>query len=109
MKKLILGLIFALFSLSAFAAVDINTATKEELQTLSGIGPEKAQAIIDYRTQNGPFKTTGDLQNVKGIGEKTLEKLGDSITVSGGKAAAKKEPQARADTARSKSQEEKKK
>jgi competence protein ComEA len=91
MKKWVLGIVFALFSLCAFAAVDINTATKEELQTLSGVGPGKAQAIIDYRTQHGPFKSTHDLQNVKGFGEKTIEKLGDSITVSGGgKGTAKK-------------------
>jgi competence protein ComEA len=110
MKKWILSVVFALFSLTAFAAVDINTATKDELQTLSGIGPEKAQAIIDYRAQHGPFKTVDDLQGVKGIGEKTLEKLGDSVTVSGGtKGTAKKESQPRADTARSTSKEEKKK
>ncbi|MDR0246860.1 MAG: helix-hairpin-helix domain-containing protein [Burkholderiales bacterium] len=84
MRKLIFGIVFALFSLCAFAAVDINTASKDELQTLSGIGPEKAQAIIDYRAQHGPFKSVGDLQGVKGIGEKTIAKLGDSITVSGG-------------------------
>jgi competence protein ComEA len=91
MKKLILGIVFALFSLCAFAAVDINTATKEELQTLSGIGPEKAQAIIDYRAQHGSFKSADDLQNVKGFGEKSVAKLGDSITVSGsGKGTAKK-------------------
>ena len=94
MKKLIFGLVLSLFSLCAFAAVNINTASKEELQTLSGIGPEKAQAIIDYRAQHGPFKSVGDLQGVKGIGEKTVEKLGDSITVSGGtKTTAKKESQ----------------
>jgi competence protein ComEA len=81
---LIFGIIFALFSLSAFAAVDINTATLEELQTLTGIGPDKAKAIIDYRTKNGSFETVEDLQKVSGIGAKTMEKLGDSITVSGG-------------------------
>ena len=41
----------------ALAAVNINTATKEELETLEGIGPVKSQAIIDYRTKNGPFKS----------------------------------------------------
>ncbi|MCL2310469.1 MAG: helix-hairpin-helix domain-containing protein [Proteobacteria bacterium] len=95
MKKLILGIVFALFSLCAFAAVDINTASKEELQTLSGIGPEKAQAIVDYRAQHGPFKSTHDLHKVKGIGKKTVAKLGDSITASGSsgetKVKAKKE------------------
>ncbi|MDR0771234.1 MAG: helix-hairpin-helix domain-containing protein [Burkholderiales bacterium] len=103
MKKWILGIVFALFSLCAFAAVDINTATKEELQTLSGVGPEKAQAIIDYRDQHGPFKSAQDLQKVKGFGEKTIAKLGDDITVSsGGKATAKKEPPARPEAAKTK-------
>ncbi len=110
MKKFLIGIIFALFSLSAFAAVDINTATREELQTLSGIGPEKAQAIVDYRTQHGPFKSVHDLQGVKGIGEKTVSKLGDSITVSSsGKGTAKKEPKADSGMAKGKTQEEKKK
>ncbi|MDR2016747.1 MAG: helix-hairpin-helix domain-containing protein [Burkholderiales bacterium] len=110
MKKLILGMVFALFSLCAFAAVDINTATSEELQTLSGIGPEKAQAIIDYRIQHGPFKSVQDLQNVKGFGEKTIAKLGDDITVSSGrKTSAKKESQTDSNSAKSKTKEEKKK
>jgi competence protein ComEA len=110
MKKLILGMVFALFSLCAFAAVDINTATSEELQTLSGIGPEKARAIVDYRTQHGPFKSVQDLQNVKGFGERTIAKLGSDITVSsGGKAAAKKEPQAEPNSVKNKTKEEKKK
>jgi len=65
----------------AFAAVDINTATAKEITALPGIGPAKAQAIVDYRAKNGPFKTKKDLTKVKGIGPKMLEKLGDNITV----------------------------
>ncbi|BAL80970.1 helix-hairpin-helix domain-containing protein [Caldisericum exile] len=61
--------------------VNINKATKEELMTLPGIGEAKAQAIIDYRTKNGPFKTIHDIVNVSGIGEKTFEKIQDLITV----------------------------
>ncbi|MFN4268814.1 MAG: ComEA family DNA-binding protein [Fervidobacterium pennivorans] len=61
--------------------ININTATLEELQKLPGIGPAKAQAIIDYRTLNGPFKNIEEIKNVKGIGEKTFEKLRDLITV----------------------------
>ena len=50
MKKLLLAIVtFLSFSLSAFAAVNINTATQAELETLDGVGPVKAQAIIDYR------------------------------------------------------------
>ncbi|WP_275060688.1 ComEA family DNA-binding protein [Fervidobacterium islandicum] len=63
------------------AKININTATSEELQKLPGIGPTKAQAIIDYRTANGPFKTIEEIRNVKGIGEKTFEKLKELITV----------------------------
>lgn len=61
--------------------VNINTADLTELQKLSGIGASKAQAIIDYREENGNFKTTTELTNVSGIGEKTLEKLEDEITI----------------------------
>jgi competence protein ComEA len=53
------------------------------LDSLSGIGPTKAQAIIDYRNQNGPFRTIDDLLNVTGIGPKTLETIRDQITVIG--------------------------
>ncbi len=65
----------------AFAAVDINTATTQELVGLQGIGPAKAQAIVEYRQKNGPFKSTQDLTKVKGIGPKIMEKLNNDITV----------------------------
>lgn len=61
--------------------VNINKATLEELQTLSGIGPSKATAILSYRDESGPFKKEEDLLNVSGIGEKTFEKLKEHITV----------------------------
>jgi len=61
--------------------VNINRADETELQTLTGIGPSKAEAIIQYRTENGPFKTIEDLKNISGIGEKTFEKLKDDITI----------------------------
>ena len=61
--------------------ININTATSQELQTLRGIGPAMARRIIEYRQISGRFSTVDDLTNVKGIGEKTLEKLRDSITV----------------------------
>ena len=66
----------------AFAAVDINKATVQELNGLQGIGPAKAQAIVEYRQKNGQFKSTKDLAKVKGIGPKIVEKLGNEITVS---------------------------
>ncbi|NOT68019.1 MAG: topoisomerase [Methylophilaceae bacterium] len=84
MKKLFFVLIAAFFySMSAFAAVNLNTATKEELESLKGVGPAKAQAILDYRQKNGSFKTVDDLNNVPGFGDKTLAKLRSEISVSG--------------------------
>jgi competence protein ComEA len=53
--------------------VNINTATREQLMTLSGIGESYADRIIEHREKNGPFQAPGDLLKVKGIGEKTLE------------------------------------
>ncbi len=65
----------------AAGPIDINMADAAALQTLPGIGETKAAAIIAHREANGPFATVDDLQNVKGIGEKTLEKLKEQITV----------------------------
>jgi competence protein ComEA len=61
--------------------VNINTATLEELEGLKGIGKTKAQAIRDYRKENGPFQSTAELVNVKGIGETTLRNIKAYITV----------------------------
>ena len=61
--------------------VNVNTASAEELQTLTGIGPSLAQAIIDYRAEHGDFKTAEDLLNVKGIGETKLEGFRAEITL----------------------------
>ena len=61
--------------------VNINTASKKELDALPGIGEVLAQRIIDYRSANGPFSTVDELTKVKGIGEKTLEKLKPYATV----------------------------
>ncbi|MGB9666081.1 MAG: helix-hairpin-helix domain-containing protein [Candidatus Cryosericum sp.] len=63
------------------ARISINHGTLAELDTLPGIGPAKAQAIVDYRTAHGPFKRLEDLQNVKGIGPKTYEDLKSLITL----------------------------
>lgn len=67
----------------AIAQVNINSASKEELDGLKGIGPAKAQAIVDYRRKNGPFKTVDDLENVPGIGPATLKDIRGSVMVSG--------------------------
>ena len=61
--------------------VNINTATLNELDSLPGIGPSTAQKIIDYREENGNFKTIEDLQNVKGIGDAKYEEIKDKIIV----------------------------
>lgn len=61
--------------------VRINDATQEEMEELNGIGPSKAEAIIQYRDENGLFETADDLLDVSGIGEKTLEALEDDIQV----------------------------
>lgn len=61
--------------------VNINTATKEQLTSLKGVGPAIADRIIEHRTQTGPFKKPEDLQLVKGVGEKIYEANKDKITV----------------------------
>ena len=83
MKRLLLAFVLLVFSSFAIAAININTASKEELDALPGVGPVKAQAIVDYRKANGPFKTIDDLKKVNGIGDATFEKLKSGISVSG--------------------------
>lgn len=61
--------------------ININTATLDELKTLSGVGPATAERIISYRTENGPFSSIENIQKVKGIGKGIFQKLKDKITV----------------------------
>ncbi len=61
--------------------VNINTAGVDELVALPGIGRAYAQRIVEYRDKNGPFKKLEDLINVRGIGEKTFERIKDHITL----------------------------
>ena len=68
-------------SSSSNTKISLNHATKEELLTLTGIGESKANLIIEYRDQNGGFKTIEEIKNVKGIGDKMFEKIKDNITI----------------------------
>ena len=61
--------------------VNINTATQDELDGLPGIGPALAQRIIDFREENGNFKSIEDIQNVKGIGDSKFDEIKDKIVV----------------------------
>ena len=72
-----------LFSGAVFSAekININTASVEQLQTLSGVGEATAKAIVQYREENGKFSRIDDLKNVKGIGQKKFDKLAEDITV----------------------------
>ena len=75
------GLIALLASLT-YAAVNLNTATKEELMELPGIGEAKANAIIEYRSKN-KFNSIEDIKNIKGIGDKRYEAIKADLTTSG--------------------------
>ncbi|HFI0107365.1 TPA: helix-hairpin-helix domain-containing protein [Streptococcus suis] len=61
--------------------VNLNTATEADLQTISGIGAKRASDIIAYREANGGFKSVDDLNNVSGIGDKTMESIRPYVTV----------------------------
>jgi competence protein ComEA len=84
MKKLLLAFILCLaLAGTAAAVVNINTATKEELTTIKGIGDKRAQEIIDYRKKNGDFKSVDELEKVPGIGPGTMKQIRSQVTVSG--------------------------
>ncbi len=87
MKKITRALLTMFLLIAASWAIaagqlNINTADAETIAAeLKGVGEKKAQAIIDYRTMHGPFKSVTDLTSVKGIGDKTLEDNVDSIII----------------------------
>jgi competence protein ComEA len=83
MKKVLLVLLTLLFLTAnvALAAININKADQKTLATLPGIGDAKAEAIIQYRKDNGEFKSPKDITHVKGIGPKVYEKLSKEITI----------------------------
>lgn len=81
MRRFFCVLLLCLNAPFALAALDLNTATVAELDALPGVGPGRAQAIVDYRTQSGPFRAVDDLLKVKGIGDKTLAELKPLVEV----------------------------
>jgi competence protein ComEA len=83
MKRLLFLLLTSLACASAWAAINLNSASQQELQTLKGIGPAKARAIIEYRDKHGPFKAVQDLRNVPGFGDKTVKRLENDLILSG--------------------------
>ena len=90
MKKLLGGLLAALlFSVSTWAAVDINTATQSELEAVKGIGPAKAKAIVEHRQKQGAFKNLDALAEVKGFGMASVAKLKGELTAGAAKPDAK--------------------
>ena len=66
---------------SVNSKVNINTADASELQKIKGVGPKTAQAIIQWRKQQGPFKTVDQLLAIKGIGEKTLQRMRGQVSL----------------------------
>ncbi len=94
MKQLLLVLFAVFCSFNVFATpVNINTADAKTIgEALSGIGLKKAEAIVKYRTEKGPFKTVEELENVSGIGKKTVEKIKKDVLLSDTAAVA--EPKA---------------
>jgi competence protein ComEA len=90
LKSLVLALLLTA-SAHATEKVNINTATAAELdRVLVNIGPAKAQAIVDHRQANGPFKSVEELALVKGIGLKTVERNRDLIELGAGAPAARR-------------------
>ena len=81
LRSLILSLALCPLAAMALEPVNINTADAAALQQINGIGPSKANAIIEYRKANGAFATVDDLVKVPGIGEKSLVQLKPQITV----------------------------
>ena len=88
-KPLLLSLLLCAGAAMASEPVDINSADAAQLdKVLIGVGAAKAEAIIEYRKANGPFKSADELANVKGIGLKTVERNRDLIKVGAARAPA---------------------
>lgn len=72
---------YLLSEISSGGKVNINTAKLEELQNIPGVGPSIAQAILDYRNENGKFRNIEDIKNVSGVGESKYKKMEEYIKV----------------------------
>ena len=85
MKKMLATLIAAVGTLMAVAAyagpVNINTADEKTLETLQGVGPAKAKAIVEHRKAHGPFKAPEDIKSVDGIGDAIYEQNKDNLKI----------------------------
>ena len=91
LKTLLLSFLLASTAYAGGERVNINTADAATLdRVLVGIGPSKAEAIVQYRKANGPFRSADQLASVKGIGLATIEKNRERIVVAGGAAPAAK-------------------
>lgn len=88
MNKMMLGVLalVGMMVFPVFAAVNINTATQSELESVKGLGPAKAKAIIAYREANGAFKSVDDLDKVKGFGKSSIDKLRGDLSTEADKA-----------------------
>ena len=86
--SIVLAVLLALVALGAAAedvagVVNINTATAEQIAFLPGIGPKTAERIVAFRQEKGGFKKPTDLMQVKGIGDKTFERISPYLTTEG--------------------------
>ena len=81
MATLVACTLFIALPVEAGNKININTATVSELQSVKGIGPKTATAIVAYRDEHGTFSSVDDLEEVKGIGEKSLMKFKGDLTV----------------------------
>ena len=83
MKRLFSATVLAVFSASAFATVNVNTAQQSELERTKGLDRQKAKAIIEYRAKNGAFDSPDALEKVPGFSREVVARLGPEIAVTG--------------------------
>jgi competence protein ComEA len=85
LRKLLVAVLVSLpLMLAAAQTVNINTADKETLMTVKGVGEKRAEAIIAFRQQNGPFKSVDDLLLVQGVGKAIVEDNRDKLSTRDG-------------------------